>query len=126
RALEPVHVHVMQDVMALAAMHERERRARDPIGDAQLAREALHERGLADTELADEEDEVAATRMRRDDSGRGLRVVDARGAERLHAHVASASLARTKSARICASRSAPPRRAGAGCSVGTSRASPNG
>ena len=59
---------MMEDVLALVAVHESERRARDGRGDAELAGEALHERCLPDTELPDEEDEVASTRKRRDDT----------------------------------------------------------
>ena len=88
----------------------------------------LRERGLARAELADEQDQVAAVHQlghERAEAACGLHRVGAdleagTGRHTVTPAAASASLARTKSARIWASGSAPPRRAAAGCNVGMS------
>ena len=81
--IEAVHVDVVHDEVAGVAMDERERRARDRRGDAEPPREPLRERGLADAELADEQDEVASPGERRDHcGGHGPGVLDALAAQR--------------------------------------------
>ena len=108
---------------------QRERRAGDRLGRRRAPRPKPWANAvLPGAELAGEQDEVAGPRelgQRRRPAR--LRVVDrrrcaARPSRGRRSGAASASLARTKSARICASGSPPPRSTAAGCSVGIEHA----
>ena len=90
----------------------------------EAVREPLGERGLARAEVARQHEDVARTGQLGELGREGTRVVD-----RLRTgedHEPSAFLARTRSARICAIGSAPPRRTAAGWNVGTSTPRRNG
>src|SRR4051794_20195395 len=92
---------------------EHERGARDALGDPEAATEALHQRRLTGTELTGEQHDVARTGELRDRRAEVAGGVDARGLGD-DRHAANACLARTKSARIWASGSPPPRNTAAG------------
>ena len=57
--VEAIHVDVPERQPALVFLHDREGRAGHPFVDAQAVREPLRERGLARSEVADEQHEVA-------------------------------------------------------------------
>src|SRR5690606_18310168 len=101
--VEAVHVEVVDGEAAVVDVDEREGGARDPVGDAETATEALHERRLAGAEVSGQDDDVAGTGQPGDRFGELAGLVD-RGGGGLHGHGAASrrSLARTKSDRICA------------------------
>ena len=64
------------------AVHQGERRRRDPVGDAERHAEPLGERGLAGTHLAREHDDVAGAGQLGDHRGDRMRVGDRTGVQR--------------------------------------------
>ena len=82
---QPVDVGVVQGHPAgRVAVHERERRRGDRLGDADGATEALGERRLAGAHLAGEHDEVAAARQTGQGRGDGRRGRQRVGPEMQH------------------------------------------
>src|SRR4051794_21189968 len=135
QVVEAVDVEVVQADAPFVLACQRERGARHDLVDLEAAGEALGERGLAAAEVPHEQDQVPGPHHLRDGAGQGPGLVDRAGAALQHAGVvhervpeaaARATLARTKSARIWASGSFPPRSAAAGCSVGISTPWANG
>ena len=120
--------------LPVVLVDQGEGRAGDRFGHVQGLGQSLHERGLARPELSDEQDELAAVHQLGHERAEAARDLYRLGADleagtsrhTVTPAVASATLARTKSARICARGSAPPRRAAAGCSVGISTEPPKG
>ncbi len=137
--LQPVDVQVVQVQAAGVAADQCERRARDLLVDAEAPTEALRERGLARAQVADQHEQV----RRAGELGQGRSqvagLVHRRGpGDQLRGPLghdaaspvvpapASACLARTRSERILAIGSPPPRRTAAGWNVGTSTVPPSG
>ena len=109
--------------------HEREGRARDVVGDPEADRDPLGQRGLPRPQVAGEEHHVAGSQAPGQGGAQGPGVVGRLGPQphrgglpggRAHGGSPMRSrLARTKSARISATTSAPPRKPAAGWYVGT-------
>ncbi len=108
--------------------HERERRAGDVIGHPEARRDPLGQRGLPRSQIAAEQHHVPGMQSPRHGGAQGpgvlgrLRPQPYRGGLPGPAHAGSPTrsrLARTKSARISATTSAPPRNPAAGWYVGT-------
>ena len=64
--VEAVHVDVRDRHAAVVLLHDRERRARHLLRDAEPTRQALGERGLARTEVAGQHDEITDAQLRTD------------------------------------------------------------
>src|SRR5262249_26584504 len=127
-AIEPVDVGVHHEQTTAVLAREGERGAEDRRVDVETAREAPRERRLAGTEIASEQHDVTRREQRRDAPGerirRGRRCDrdDDGGGRHDGADRARARFTTTKSARVWASATPPPRSTAAGCSVGTSTA----
>ena len=92
----------------LVAVGERESRARHGLFAPERLYKALYKSGLAGPERADEQDDVAFAEQRRHSRADRPRPSRARAFDFAHANN---RLARTKSARISATITAPPRSA---------------
>ena len=81
---QPIHVDVRERQPARVFLHDRERRTRHRLGDAEPAREALHEGRLPGAEVAAEHDEIADVQQCPDRFTEGFRHVRVARRQRVH------------------------------------------